>query len=131
MSCKALLALGLCVAFALPAAAQQTPAPPPAGAPAQQASTSPPANTPAPGQKPSASNGDGMAIQARLTQDLGKAGFTHVEVMPESFLVRAQDKDGRPVMMVINPDSITSVTAMNQATGGQPHASPSASPSKK
>lgn len=121
MSHKTLLALGLCVGFALPAAAQQTPAAPAA---------------PASGQQPSASkNESGMAIQAKLTQDLGKAGFTNVEVMPESFLVRAKDKDGRAVMMVINPDSITSVTAMNQPangqSGGQSSAPAGASPAKK
>jgi hypothetical protein len=33
--------------------------------------------------------------------------------MPESFLVRAKDKSGNPVMMVINPDSITSLTEVN------------------
>lgn len=110
MSCRALLALVLCAGFALPATAQQTPTPPPAG-------------TPAPGQQPSASKGESAAaIQARLTQDLDKAGFTNVEVMPESFLVRAKDKEGRPVMMVINPDSITSLTAINQPTGSQPGA---------
>ncbi len=37
--------------------------------------------------------------------------------MPESFLVRAKDKDGNPVMMVIKPDSFTAVTVAGQ-TGG-------------
>ncbi len=30
--------------------------------------------------------------------------------MPSSFLVRAKDSEGNPVMMVINPDSLTEVT---------------------
>ena len=30
--------------------------------------------------------------------------------MPSSFLVRAKDSDGNPVMMVINPDSVTELT---------------------
>ncbi|MDJ0387838.1 hypothetical protein QMO56_06905 [Roseomonas sp. E05] len=47
-----------------------------------------------------------------MKQDLEQAGFTNVRVMPQSFLVRANDKQGRPVMMVINPDSITAVTAV-------------------
>jgi hypothetical protein len=33
-------------------------------------------------------------------------------VMPESFLVRAKDQQGNPVMMVINPDSFTEVTTI-------------------
>lgn len=44
-----------------------------------------------------------------MTQGLQKAEFTNVEVVPESFLVRVKDKDGKPIMMVLNPDSITSV----------------------
>ena len=46
----------------------------------------------------------------RLRADLGKAGFTDITVMPSSFLVRAKDSQGNPVMMVINPDSLTEVT---------------------
>ena len=30
--------------------------------------------------------------------------------MPSSFVVRAKDSQGKPVMMVINPDSLTKVT---------------------
>jgi hypothetical protein len=63
---------------------------------------------------------NGPTISARLRQSLTQAGFTDVHVMPESFLVRAKDKDGNPVMMVVNPDSVTSVTTVggaNSATG--------------
>ncbi len=49
-------------------------------------------------------------IVQRLRADLGKAGFTDITVMPSSFLVRAKDSQGNPVMMVINPDSLTEVT---------------------
>jgi hypothetical protein len=48
--------------------------------------------------------------QRQLTEDLAKAGFTDIKLMPESFLVRAKDSKGNPVMMVINPDSFTAVT---------------------
>ena len=56
-------------------------------------------------------------ISAKLRQSLTQAGFTDVHVMPESFLVRAKDRDGNPVMMVVNPDSVTSVTAVGGANG--------------
>jgi hypothetical protein len=46
----------------------------------------------------------------RLRSDLSKAGFTDIKIMPSSFLVRAKDSQGNPVMMVINPDSMTEVT---------------------
>lgn len=73
----------MCAGTALPAAAQQTPVPPLAG-------------VPAPGGQ------GGMALQAYLTQELDMVGFTDVQIMPESFLVRAKDKEGRPVIMVVN-----------------------------
>ena len=52
----------------------------------------------------------GPALSQKLQDDLTKAGFTDITVMPSSFLVRAKDSQGNPVMMVINPDSLTEVT---------------------
>ncbi len=49
-------------------------------------------------------------ISQRLRDDLTKAGFSDITIMPSSFLVRAKDSQGNPVMMVINPDSFTEVT---------------------
>lgn len=51
-------------------------------------------------------------IEQHLRHDLTRAGFTDIHVMPESFLIRAKNAQGLPVMMVINPDSVTEVTAM-------------------
>jgi len=53
----------------------------------------------------------------KLRQNLQSAGFTDIQLMPSSFLVRAKDRDGNPVMMVVNPDSITAVTEIG---GGKP-----------
>lgn len=72
------------------------------------------AQSPAPDSTPSGSNP--AAIQQQVKQNLAAAGFSDIKVMPESFLVRAKDKTGNPVMMIINPDSITAVTAMNGST---------------
>ena len=49
-------------------------------------------------------------IGQKLRDDLAKAGFTNITIMPSSFLVRAKDSQGNPVMMIINPDSLTEVT---------------------
>jgi hypothetical protein len=49
-------------------------------------------------------------LSQRLRSDLAKAGFTDITIMPSSYLVRAKDSQGNPVMMVINPDSLTEVT---------------------
>lgn len=57
------------------------------------------------------------AIEQHIRADLTKAGFTDIHVMPESFLVRAKNSQGMPVMMVINPDSVTAVTAMGSKGG--------------
>jgi hypothetical protein len=48
---------------------------------------------------------------------LQNAGFTDIKMMPSSFIIRAKDKDGNPVMMVINPDSITEVTTTGLGAG--------------
>jgi hypothetical protein len=85
----------LTCAFAGSALAAQTTSPAPGSANDQNAQ---PAN-----QAPT-------HMTQRLRDDLSKAGFTDIKIMPSSFLVRAKDSQGNPVMMVINPDSVTEVT---------------------
>jgi hypothetical protein len=63
-------------------------------------------------------------IQQQVQNNLTQAGYTDIKIMPESFLVRAKDKSGNPVMMVINPDSVTEITDLgprssNNTTTGQ------------
>ena len=50
-----------------------------------------------------------QTIQQQVQNNLQQAGFTDIHFMPSSFLVRAKDRAGNPVMMV-NPDSVTAVT---------------------
>ncbi len=71
-------------------------------------------------------------ISQKLRNDLAKAGFTNITIMPSSFLVRAKDPEGDPMMMVINPNSITEVTAQaapaaSSAMKAQPSSQSSAS----
>lgn len=58
-------------------------------------------------------------VAAQIRSNLESAGFKDIKLMPSSFLVRAEDKDGNPVMMVINPDSVTAIKEVqpNQTTG--------------
>ena len=49
-------------------------------------------------------------VRQQVHKNLQQAGFTDIQIMPRSLLARAKDKDGNPVMMVINPDSVTAVT---------------------
>ena len=56
----------------------------------------------------------------KLRDDLTRAGFTNITIMPSSFLVRARDSEGNPVMMVVNPDSLTEVTGSQGAAHKEP-----------
>jgi Protein of unknown function (DUF1236) len=56
------------------------------------------------------------SMQSRVRNNLEKAGFTDIKITPGSLRVQARDNDGNPVLMVINPDSVTSVT---EILGGQ------------
>jgi hypothetical protein len=67
------------------------------------------------------SNADAQApvhLSQKLHDDLTKAGFTDINIMPSSFMVRAKDSQGNPVMMVINPGSLAEVT---EQSSGTPH----------
>jgi hypothetical protein len=69
------------------------------------------------------SGGSGnMRISQKLRDDLGKAGFTDIKIMPSSFMVRAKDSQGNPVMMVINPDSVTAITEETNSTNSASNA---------
>jgi len=68
------------------------------------------------------SPGDSQTIQQQVQNNLQQAGFTDIQIVPSSFLVRAKDKAGNPVMMVISPDSVTAVTEINAPTGIAPSA---------
>jgi PRC-barrel domain len=70
-------------------------------------------------QTPAASNGN---MREQMTSTLQKSGFSDVKVMPDAFLVSAKDKNGNPVTMFINPNSVTelvgtSTPAQSDTTG--------------
>jgi hypothetical protein len=61
------------------------------------------------------SNGQAaMHIGSALRAELTKAGYTDINIMPTSFMVRAKDSQGNPVMMVISPDSVTAIQQEHQ-----------------
>lgn len=65
-------------------------------------------------------------IRADLKSMLQKSGYTDIRVAPTSFMVRAKDTDGNPVVMSISPDSFTELTnaaTANDATTGAATAS--------
>ncbi|MFZ0767171.1 PRC-barrel domain-containing protein [Bradyrhizobium sp.] len=48
-------------------------------------------------------------LRSNLRNALEKAGYKDIRVAPTSFMVRARDTDGNPVVMAIGPDSFTEV----------------------
>ena len=81
------------------------------------AQTTPAAN-PQPASPAPAANHE--SLRQQMTADMQKAGFTDVRVRPDSFLVQAKDKNGTPVTMLIDPNSVTEVVAMNGTAPGTP-----------
>jgi hypothetical protein len=55
-------------------------------------------------------------IRQQLQDQLTKAGYSDVKIVPSSFFVEAKDKNGNPVQMVISPDSITAVAYVTPNT---------------
>jgi hypothetical protein len=63
-------------------------------------------------------------MSQKLHDDLTKAGFTDINIMPASLLVRAKDSQGNSVVMLINSDSLTAVTQHTDETGAKPKEAP-------
>ncbi len=55
-------------------------------------------------------------IRQDLQDQLTKAGYTSIHIMPSSFYIQAKDKKGEPVAMVVGPDSFVEVTDMTAKT---------------
>ncbi len=56
-------------------------------------------------------------LSADMAATLRKAGFTDLQIMPNSVFVRAKDKAGNPVAMVLNPGSMTEVVTLDPHAG--------------
>jgi len=50
---------------------------------------------------------------AQVKNELGQAGYRDIRIIPLSYLVQATDKGGNLAMMVVTPNSMTAVTAMD------------------
>ncbi|MGA3002304.1 MAG: PepSY domain-containing protein [Acetobacteraceae bacterium] len=55
--------------------------------------------------------------EQQLRQDLTKAGYSDIQIMPGSFLIHAKNKQGDQTEMMISPHSMTEVTAMSTPGG--------------
>ena len=63
---------------------------------------------------------DATQVEQDLHQDLTKAGYTDIHIVPGSYLVRAKDKHGQATEMMIGRYSITEVTAMTESGASTP-----------
>lgn len=63
------------------------------------------------------SGNDHTRLRSNLTQMLQQSGYTDIKVAPSSFVVRAKDQEGNPVVMSISPDEFTEVTAIGGTSG--------------
>jgi hypothetical protein len=57
-------------------------------------------------------------LRSNLRSMLENSGYKDIRVAPTSFVIRAKDADGNPVVMSVSPDSFTEVTDLNNNAGG-------------
>ncbi|MGO9949278.1 MAG: PRC-barrel domain-containing protein [Steroidobacteraceae bacterium] len=77
-------------------------------------------NTPT--ASPSASTANtGTTSTTRLRDNirgmLQRSGFSDIRIMPSSFMIRAKDQQGNPVMMSVSPGSVTEVSELGTSSG--------------
>jgi len=70
-------------------------------------------------------------IRKQLQDQLAQAGYSDVKVTPAAFFIQAKDKKGRPVAMVVGPDSFTEVTDLLTKPAGGMAQAPSTTMQKK
>jgi hypothetical protein len=64
------------------------------------------------GHSSTASKANNLLTIDKLKQDLQKAGFTDIQVLSDSFVVQAKDKDGNPTVMSLSPGGVFAISAM-------------------
>lgn len=69
-----------------------------------------------------------MSIRQQIQDQLSKAGYTAVDITPSSFLIRAKDKQGNPVEMVVGPDSLTEITEVTPSKDAATSAAKTSTP---
>jgi hypothetical protein len=78
------------------------------------------------GAEPEQSTAQGQ--QAKVERTLEGAGFTDIEIMPTAFLVRAKNAEGKRVIMVVDPITLTASVIENSRSGPDDATTGSASP---
>jgi hypothetical protein len=55
-----------------------------------------------------------QTIERNLQSRLALQGFTDIQMIPTSYLIRAKDRDGKPVILVLRTESTAEMQAPNQ-----------------
>lgn len=76
----------------------------------------PPAASQATPPAVNANAGNPGALREHLRAVLQSSGFSDIRMMPSSFVIRAKDQDGVPVVMSVSPDSVTEVAEMGSTS---------------
>jgi hypothetical protein len=98
---------------------------------AQEAPPAEPATPPAAEDQNAPSTDAAQRIQQGLQSVLAGAGFTNIQMVPNSFLITAKNRDGREVVLIATPNSITELdesAADNQDSGKKPQPEPAKPP---
>jgi hypothetical protein len=78
-------------------------------------------NSPNPGMQSSGGQSGGYGVtnetQQKIRQSLEQSGFRNVQVVPQSFVVRAQAPDGSRIVMFMSPDQFAELTFQNANQG--------------
>ena len=51
---------------------------------------------------------------------LQRSGFSDIRIMPSSFMIRAKDQQGDPVIMSVSPDSVTEISELGTSGASGP-----------
>jgi len=87
-----------------------------ANSPSQQNSQTalPQAQTASPQNQTASPQDQGQSTAAEIAEqiksNLEQAGFKNIKLVPSAFIVRAEDQNDNPVVMVVNSGSITAVS---------------------
>ena len=78
-------------------------------------------NTPA--ASPSASSASTTSqtpLRDNIRGMLQRSGFSNIRIMASSFMIRAQDQQGNPVIMSVSPDSVTEISELGTSGANKP-----------
>ena len=75
---------------------------------------------PAGAQSPAADENAGQIVMKRIHDDLTAQGYKDVTVVPSAFIVSGTNREGKPVMMLIGPNSMTMLTPSDPGDASQP-----------